>query len=393
MPKQPRYLNKTIVHDALFQKKMAFISGPRQVGKSTLAKQLLQSPENYFLYDDVEFRRQWTKSPKIAISERGKGPIVLDEIHKDRTWKTRIKGLFDQFAMDLPIIVTGSARLDVYRRGSDSLLGRYFPYRLHPFSVAENDDPIAPEKIFTQTKIIFPWGDLLKLGGFPEPLLGDSVGQAKRWSRLRLDRVILEDTRDFLNISDLQAFRNLVLLLPERVGSLLSVNALREDIGKAYGTVRSWLQVLDILYYCFTIKPYAKRLKRAIRSEPKFYLYDILQIPETMVAKRLENLTALHLLKVCNYWTDNAQGEFELYFLRNKDGREVDFLIVRDNLPWMLVECKSVDKEPAKDLIHYKNLLKPSWAIQLVTAKSYDKYYTGHGIRIVDYETFFAGLL
>ena len=393
MPELERYLTRVIPQDALTKKKMAFISGPRQVGKSTVARQLIQSPQNYFLYDEEEFRRSWTKSPTQAISSRGHGPVVLDEIHKDRKWKIHLKGIVDPVAGKIPIIVTGSARFDVYRRGSDSLLGRYLPYRLHPFSVAEDTNPIPPDEVFSRDQRRFDWDSLLTLGGFPEPLLSGSEQEAQRWSRLRLDRIVLEDTRDFLNISDLQAFRSLIALLPERVGSLLSINSLREEVGKAYGTVRSWMQVLDTLYYCFTIRPYSKRISRAVRAEPKFYLYDILRIPKPLTSKRLENLAALHLLKLCHFWADTAQGDFELYFLRNKDGREVDFFILRDQRPWMLVESKSSEKDPSKDLIHFKNVLKAPWAIQLVEDKGYDRFHAAHGIRVVYYEGFFASLL
>jgi uncharacterized protein len=388
-----RYLASAIRADALAKHKMAFVSGPRQVGKSTLAKQLLTSAENYFLYDQDEFRRAWAKSPEQAIAHRRGGPVVLDELHKDRKWKLHLKGIYDRFARELPVIVTGSARLDLYRRGSDSLLGRYFPYRLHPLSVAETEAPVGPDEILHKERPAYPWEALLVQGGFPEPLLAAKEKESQRWSRLRLDRLVLEDTRDFLNISDLQAFRSLISLLPERVGSLFSVNSLREDVGKAYATVRSWVQVLDTLYHCFTIKPFHKRLNRSIRSEPKLYLYDILQISRVLKAKRLENLAALHLLKACHFWTDTAQGEFDLHFVRNKDGREVDFLVLRDGGVWMLVECKTADKEPAEDLVKYTQLLKPAHAIQLVDDRTYDREYPALHIRVMGYEKFFAGLV
>jgi hypothetical protein len=388
-----RYLSEIIKKDALAKGKMAFISGARQVGKSTLAKGLLQSDANYFLYDEEEFRRTWSRSPEVAIANRSSGPIVLDEIHKDRLWKRRLKGIYDRLSERLPIIVSGSARLDYYRRGGDSLLGRYLPYRLHPLSVAESADPITPEQILTQERINFPWWDLISLGGFPEPLLGGNEAEALRWSRLRIDRLALEDSRDFLNISDQQAFRNLIAFLPERVGSLLSIHALHEDIGKAYGTTRSWFQVLDLLYFCFTVKPYAKKIARANRAEPKLYLYDILRIPKSDLAKRLENLTGLHLLKMCHFWTDTAQGEFELRFVRNKDGREVDFVILRDSKPWMLIECKSGRKEPAPDLLFYAKLLRPQHVIQLLQENGYDRFFAKSNVRIMSYEKFLSGLV
>jgi len=388
-----RYLKDAVSKDALAKRKIALISGPRQVGKTTLAKSLLESPHNYFLYDEESFRRRWSKSPADAISERGEGVIVLDEIHKDRRWKTKLKGLYDTRGHDTPLLVTGSARLEHFRKGSDSLLGRYLPYRLMPFSVAESPDGILPEDVLSKRRIRFPWSDILRLGGFPEPLLRGSEAEARRWSRLRLDRLVLEDSRDFLNISDLNAFRVLIDLLPERVGSLLSVNSLREDVGKAYATVRSWLGVLDLLYYSFTIRPYSSRLPRALRAEPKLYLFDTLRIPDELESKRLENQVALHLLKACHYWTDTAQGEWELRFVRTKEKREVDFLVLRDRKPWMLVECKSGEKAPAKDLVFFSRLLAPPHRFQLVSADSFDRLYAEHGIRVLGYEKFLAGLL
>ena len=390
---RPRYLARSLAEDALAKRKIAFVSGPRQVGKSTMARSLLTSDENYFLYDDPDFRRRWAKSAAHALEGRAPGPVVLDEIHKDRKWKTKLKGLFDKPGESIPIIVAGSARLDLYRRGSDSLLGRYLPYRLHPFSVAENASPLSPANFPEVAQVSYPLNDLLVLGGFPEPLLGGREKEARRWSRLRIDRLVLEDSRDLRNISDANAFRTLIELLPERVGSLLSVHSLFEDVGKAYGTVRSWLQVLDALYYSFTVRPYAGRLSRTLRAEPKLYLFDILQIPAEHTAKRLENLTALHLLKACQFWTDTAQGDFDLRFVRTRDGWEVDFLVLADGKPWMLLECKTEDKEPSKQLRRFGELLKPEYQVQLVhEKKTYRREYPAWGVTVLDYETFFAAL-
>lgn len=391
---RPRYLTTTIADDALASGKMAFISGPRQVGKSTLARMLVADSRNYFLHDDEDFRRAWAKSPERAIAGRGSGPIVLDEIHKDRAWKRKLKGIYDQQGRELPMIVTGSARMGYYRKGSDSLLGRYLPYHLHPLSVGESTRPHSPDQILGDPgEVAYPWADLLRLGGFPEPLLGGRVNQANRWSRLRLERLVFEDSRDFRNISDVNAFRLLIELLPERVGSLLSVNALREDVGKAYATVRAWVELLDVLYFCFSIRPYAKRLRRVVKAEPKLYLYDILRIPDKELGKRRENLAALHLLKACHYWTDVAHGEFQLRFVRDKDGRELDFLILRDGEPWMAIECKSEAKSPARSLVHFSELLGVKWRVQLVSDDGYERYFAATSVHVIGYERFFATLV
>lgn len=386
-----RYLAATIRQDAIASGKMAFISGPRQVGKTTLAKALLASPQNYQTWDDTDFRKSWSRSARGAVQERGPGPFVLDEIHKDRRWQTRLKSVFDVDGARDGLVVTGSARMDLYRRGGDSLMGRYLPYRLHPFTVGEAALPPPPDEILGVTEPRHRFADLLRLGGFPEPLLAGSEAKAVRWSRLRMERLVAEDVRDLRAVDDLSGLRVLADLLPDRIGSLLSINALREDVGAAYATVRSWIQVFESLYHCFRVPPYAKHIVRAIRNAPKLYLFDILRIPIVRESARLENLTALHLLKACHYWTDAALGEFDLRFVRDKEQREVDFLVLRDAKPWLLVECKSNDIDPSPALDHFRRQLGAPRAFQLVTRDGYDRVYSHTNIRVLSYQRFLAG--
>ncbi|MCZ0933042.1 MAG: AAA family ATPase, partial [Oligoflexia bacterium] len=263
--KKTRYLNSFIVKDALQDRKMAFISGPRQVGKTTLGKQLLKSKKNYFNWDQTEFRKIWTRSPEKALEPIGAGPVLFDEIHKDRKWKSKIKGIYDTYSDELDILVTGSSKLDIYRKGSDSLLGRYIPYCLHPFSVSESINPPNPINILKKFTVSYKWKDLMALGGYPEPLLSGNEKKAQRWSRLRLDRLAYEDTRDIKILYDLNAFRMLLDLIPEKVGSLFSFNSLKEDVGVAYATVREWVLLSELLYYGFFVKPYSKNFKRSIK--------------------------------------------------------------------------------------------------------------------------------
>lgn len=349
------YLEADIPADALADGKMAFLSGPRQVGKTTLAKRLLLNGENYRTWDDSAFRVKWSRSPSASLADRAPGPIVLDELHKDRRWKARLKGVYDQDLARDGIIVTGSARLDLYRKGGDSLMGRYIPYRLHPFSVAETRVSVFPDQAFEITKPVRRVRDLLSLGGFPEPFLGSNAGKANRWSRLRLERLIAEDVRDLRAVGDLAGLTVLSDLLPERVGSLLSINS--------------------------------------IRSAPKLYLFDILAIDARLTAKRLENLTALHLLKACHYWMDLGHGHFALHFVRDKQGREADFLVVRDKTPWLLVECKSGDVAPSASLLHFATELRVQRSFQLVERSGFDREYPVHHLRVLDYERFFSGLV
>lgn len=322
------------------------------------------------------------------------GPIVLDELHKDRLWKRKLKGIYDLDPKAGPYVITGSARLDLYHRGSDSLLGRYLPYRLHPFSVGECPDPPSPDTFFeTPGSNLCIIKDLINLSGFPEPFLSGDADQAIRWSRLRLDRLVSEDTRNILSVSDLSAFRVLIDLLPERVGSLFSINSLREEVSKAYATIRSWYHVLEALYFCFSIRPYSKRINRAIRTEPKMYLFDILRIPKEEKGKKLENITALHLIKAAHFWTDTAQGEFSLHFVRDKSKREVDFLMTRDGKPWMIVECKSGSKDPSPHLRYFSDILKPLHRIQLVEEKGFDRVFAQDNIRVISYDKFLSFLI
>jgi uncharacterized protein len=372
---------------------MAFVSGPRQVGKTTLAKGLLQSPHNYFSWDESRFRKDWSKSAVDALAERGPGPVVLDEIHKDRRWKSRLKGLFDQLGANDGLIVTGSARLDLYRKGGDSMMGRFLPYRLHPLSVAESRTLVAPDNIFATQKPVQSVDALMTLGGFPEPYFSGKEGHAKRWSRLRLERLLFEDVRDLKAISDLSGLRTLAELLPSKVGGLLSMNSLREDVGVAYATIRSWVQVFEALYHCFLIRPYTKKVARALTLAPKLYLFDILALPTDALGPRLENLTALHLLKACNFWTDLAYGEFEVRYIRDKEQREVDFIVLKDKKPWFLVECKSGDKEPSAALLHFQAALGGLDAYQLVNIKGYDRVYSQKNVRVLEYGKFLAGLV
>ena len=393
-----RYLEEWIKSDALAFGKMAFVSGPRQVGKSTLAAELVPDVKNRFNWDDNQFKLKWAKSPSGSIETRTQNLILLDEIHKDRLWKSKLKGIYDTQKSHLKIVVTGSARLDIFRKGGDSLLGRYFPYRLHPFSVGENESPISPEKCFENVvnsnfnvKNKFPVDELILLSGFPEPLLQGDLGRAKRWSKLRLERLIHEDLHDIRNVSDLQSIKLLVQLLPSKIGSPLSINSLRENINVAYGTIRDWITALEMLYVHFAVQPYSKKLSRMLVQESKVYLFDGTQIGERGL--RLENLTALHLYKSCHFWTDTAQGNFNLHYLRNKEKQEVDFCVVNDEKICMLVECKSSDTEISKSLLKYSKELQCEINIQLVDIVGYNRYYPAHNVRVFGYDLFLGALV
>lgn len=354
-----RYLFNDLNALSLDRHKMAFISGPRQVGKTTLAKKM-QSDFDESLYrnwDETEFRRLWVKSPNDLkkffdlTSLRKTRLLILDEIHKSKSWKQKLKGLYDEVGENLAIIVTGSARLNIFKKGSDSLMGRYLNFRLHPFSYGEiegkkSSSPDAWKKsLFTRPEHRSTSQGtierLLKLSGFPEPYLSNSEKILRIWRKGRNEKIVREDLRDLSRLPELSQVEMLASLLPTKVGSPLSVQSLREDLEVAHDTVTRWLKYLKELFFFFEIKPWAKSVPRSLKKEGKIYLYDWTEIDNDGV--RFENFVACHLLKACHYWTDTGEGDFELYYLRNKEKQEIDFLIVKDKKPWLCLEAKLSD--------------------------------------------------
>jgi uncharacterized protein len=359
--------------------KMAFISGPRQCGKTTLAKMLLdrRGAGAYYNGDDAEFRRQWVKAPRSVIppASRKVPVVVLDEIHKIPFWRRQVKGVYDTLVVAADIVVAGSARLNVYRRGGDSLAGRYLHFRLHPFSLRELETRTLPDpedlqdNLFGRSRRSRAGRDgrldaLMHYGPFPEPLLGQNERMARLWRRNRVETVIRQDLRDLSRIPDLGRIETLASLLPERVGSLLSLASLREILEVSFDSVKRWVASLGELYYLFEIRPYRRSIARSLMKAPKAYLWDFAEVPEE--APRFENLVALHLLKTCHAWTDSGLGSFELCYLRNKEGEEIDFLILRDREPWLPVEAKLADPSPAPAWPRFLPQLPCRRALQIV---------------------------
>jgi predicted AAA+ superfamily ATPase len=396
-----RYLEDQIFSDALNDHKMAFLYGPRQVGKTTLAKNLLTTAgqkENYYTWEDEAFKRIWIQDLASVIKDnRYKDPIVvLDEIHKDRKWKNKLKGLFDVYQENAQIIVTGSARLDFFRKSGDSLLGRYIPYRIHPFSLGETVKNKLPpsEDWLEHSTTSFQFLELLNLGGFPEPLLSGSQAKSRRWGRLQKERLIQEDLRDLSNTKNLHSIDLLSTLLTDRVGSQLSFKSLEEDLKCSFTALRDWLRLLEGVYYSYQIKPYSKNIKRSLLKEPKLYLYNWALIENE--SARYENMIASHLLKSCHYWTDCAFGEFDLYYLRDKDKREVDFFVTKDKKPYLLLEVKSNSHQISPSTYHFYEQTKPRFAFQLVRgSKSTKSSFTGirAPIQIMRVEDFLSALV
>lgn len=331
-----RYLTTDIRRD--LEDKMVFLGGPRQVGKTTLALQFLTPSRRtnpaYLNWDASEHR---------AKLRSGEFPsdvplVVLDEIHKFKRWRGLVKGFYDTYFPELNFLVTGSARLDYYRKGGDSLQGRYHYWRLHPFSLRELGYKNAAEH-------------LLAYGGFPEPCAKGDKQYWRRWSRERLDRVVREDLRDLENVRELSLIELLVDALPERVGSLLSLNSLAEDLQVSPRSIDRWIEILERLYLCFRISPYGTSRVRAVKKARKLYLWDWAAVSEK--GARFENMVAAQLLKYCHYREDHEGYRMELRYLRDKDEREIDFVVLQERKPMFAVECKSGEKELSKAISYY----------------------------------------
>jgi predicted AAA+ superfamily ATPase len=361
MPAQKRYLASQIRDD--LKRKMVFVAGPRQVGKSTMALSLPGSRKGYLNWDVSEHRE------RILKNELPPGNLwIFDELHKYRRWRNYLKGIYDGRPAGQRILVTGSGRLDLYRFGGDSLQGRYHLLRLHPLSVAEQR--IRDRDGFEQ---------LLRLGGFPEPFLGGSETQARRWSREYRTRLIREDVVSLEQIQDLGHLELLMLRLPDLVGSPLSINSLREDLQVSHKALSSWIQALERLYAVFRLAPFGAPQIRAVRKEQKHYHFDWSVVPED--AARFENLVASHFLKWVHFEQDTKGRELDLRYFRDIDGREVDFVVTERGKPLLLVECKWADAAVDKSLRYLKTKF-PTAAAWQVSATGTKDYQSSEGIRV-----------
>ncbi|MDY6952104.1 MAG: ATP-binding protein [Thermodesulfobacteriota bacterium] len=362
-----RYIEKAVTDD--LKRKMVFVGGPRQSGKTTMAKRLCQEAgfdtrKRYLNWDAPEDREN-------IIRERfpaGPGYLVLDEIHKYSRWRQVVKGLYDKRGHELQILVTGSARLDYYRRGGDSLQGRYHFHRLFPVTYAELAVPSSSTVM-----------DLLAYGGFPEPFLLQSERETKRWSRDYRSRVVRGELTDLENVQDVGIIEKMVLRMPDLVGSPLSINALREDLQVSHQSVARWITMLENLYMIFRIYPFGAAKIRAVKKEAKHYHLDWTVVKNT--GYRFENLVACHLLKWCFFMEDTQGRDVELRYFRDVDRREVDFVIVEDGQPIHFVECRKSGKDLSRSLRYLKVRFPSVEATQVLLEKDVD-LVTKEGIRI-----------
>jgi len=370
-----RYITPHILDD--LKRKMVFVGGPRQVGKTTLAKAILTSsyPDGRYLNWDFDEDRQDILKKRWSTDNP---LLIFDELHKFPKWKGWIKGIYD-VSHDLhSFLITGSARLDVYRRGGDSLLGRYHYWRLHPFTLDEIPKGISPKDAFER---------LMTLGGFPEPFLEGDERTARRWRRERFDRVLREDVRDLEPVRDIQLLSIFLDLLRHRVGGLVVLSNLAGDLEISPKTAKAWLQTLERMYLVFSVRPYTKSLPRAVRKPPKVYFFDNGDVLGDEGA-RFENLVATSLLKRLHYLEDSQGYKYELRYIRDKEGREVDFAIVKEGKLEELIEVKYSDDSIARSLSYYANRLNPKKAVQIVSEikRPYDK----GKIRVTDPISYFS---
>ena len=355
---------------------MAFLSGPRQVGKTTVAHSVIaKSPRSQYLnWDNVEDRINVLQNPLAFRNEllldniqAAASVCAIDELHKQVTWRPFLKSVYDTYP-DLRLLVTGSGMLTKFSRGGDSLRGRYFPYTLHPISVAElvRKQP-EPTKVVHDSPREIPfdqWDALLRFGGFPDPFLRAEAAFHKQWSATCHDQLLREEVRDLTRVHELSQVEALALLIKGQVGSLTNYSSFSRSIRCSVDSIRRWLEILKSLFYCFAVTPWFTNLNRAIRKEPKFYLWDWSQVND--IAARNENLIACALLKATQFWTETGRGSFALHFVRDKEKRNVDFLVVRDGSPWILIEVKSSRRIAlSPHLEYYKEKLGVPHAVQI----------------------------
>ncbi|MGV3739993.1 MAG: ATP-binding protein [Gammaproteobacteria bacterium] len=369
-----RYLEPYIYRDLM--QKMVFVGGPRQVGKTTLSKALCHDEfaNGVYLNWDSEtdrhatLKKQWLNTTPL---------VIFDELHKYPRWKTWIKGIYDTRPSHQNYLVTGSARLDVYKRGGDSLMGRYHYWRLHPLTLDELPSNISVQEGYQR---------LLEVGGFPEPFLQADEREARRWRRERFDRILREDVRDLESIRNIQLLSLFVDALRERAGGIVTLSNIASDLQISPKTAKNWLSLIEKMYLAFAVYPYTQNIPRAILKPPKVYFYDNADVIGNH-GMRLENLVATTLLKRLQFLEDYQGYRCSLHYIRDKEKREVDFVTIVDGVVEDLIEVKSSNSDISSSLRYYADKLKPKRAVQLVD--KLDRSYHQNGILVTTPLEFF----
>lgn len=361
---------KRLIEDKIrsdLDQKIVLLSGPRQVGKTTLSRSLFPTKSEYLNFDAVQDRarireQSWDRSQDL---------VIFDELHKLPKWKSWVKGVYDTEGVRPRILVTGSARLETLKKGGDSLAGRHHFFRLLPFSPAELQSIYSPAESIRK---------LLLWGGFPEPFLNADEVEARRWRKSHLDRILKEDLLELEPVREIKKIEFLIDLLANRVGSTISHLSLARDLEVSPHTVKKWISILESLYVIFVIRPYSKNISRSLLKEPKIYFYDIGRVTNGEGA-RAENLVALCLLKDLYFKEDVLGHKTELSYIRDREKREVDFITVIDQKINTLIEVKTSDTNLSAHLKHFHELLKPSKTLQLTLPRD-DRARDLNGIRV-----------
>jgi len=365
-----RIYSDVVKHHLSNYEQMVFLSGSRQVGKTTIAKFLENS--QYLNWDNIAERKKILSimedlSEQRNFAELDKNLIIFDELHKFKNWKNYIKGFYDSYKPSYQVVLTGSARLNIYRKGGDSLMGRYFNYTVHPLSLGEL---LRPD--FKQGDLQTPlrcsnneYETLYKFGGYPDPFLRQKEEFHLMWQNLRFQQLFREDIRDIEDVKLIGQLELFAHILKERAANMIQYQSLANKIQVSNVTIKKWLQLLESFYYCFTIRPYFKNISKSLIKDPKIYLNDWSVIEDP--GARFENLIASHLLKSTQLWNETGRGQYELFYIRTKDQREVDFLVTKKSEPWILIETKLSNNGPiSKNLIYFKNKLNVPHAFQVV---------------------------
>lgn len=386
-----RELYKKLWDQLSSDKSMIMLAGPRQSGKTTFARDIAAKDFQdviYFNWDIAKDKRLLIEDPmffsKISRSSFSSRPLViLDEIHKYRDWKNYLKGIYDQFLKEFQFLVTGSGRMEFSRKTGDSLAGRFLKFHIFPFTLAElapagveleqfltNPLKDSGDSIKEKTKDIFQ--ALWELSGFPEPFIKGRKSFWLSWSAAYGSQIVRDDLATLADIRNLDLVETLFALIPSKVGSPFSINNLARDLHVSFDTVKNWLLLFDSFYLTFRLSPWTVKISRSILKEKKIYLFNYPVIEDE--ASRFENLVALEFLRAVEIWSDYGWGKFTLHYLRDKDHHEVDFLIAKNNKPFLLIETKLSDEAPSENLVNFQDSLNIP-AVQLVKKENIKRIY------------------
>ena len=394
-----------IFDENLIARHMVFLAGPRQVGKTYLAKEWLalnNCGKLYYNWDDIQTRQKYRSDSRFFESDaRTSGLsdpwIVFDEIHKRTKWRDILKGTYDIFADEFRFLITGSARLDLFRKSGDSLVGRYNLFHMMPLCIREvigkphsssflsEQDSSRMHNKFTDmvsmllsSEFVDAYGALMTYGPFPEPFLRQNSRFNRKWHMDYASLLVRDDLRDISRVIELDKIEHLVSLLPKRVSSPLSMANLSNELEVAHTTVKQWLEQLKRLYLIFPVTPWSKKVSRGLKKEKKWYFLDWYYVPEG--AARLENMVASYLYRSCKVLSDQGYGEYRLKYIRTLDKKEIDFVICRDNRPIMAIEVKESKTSISKPLLNRDHWLPddPTIGVQLVDKRNVLKKINSH---------------